>query len=505
MSRHEHRTLPGRDPRAVRHPAPAGAERPGTDRHVLVVGGGIAGLAAASVLAERGVRVTLAEASGRLGGRVAAWPLADGRTMSRGFHAFFRQYYNLRALLRRVDPGLGFLIPVEDYPLQRPDGLRDSFTGLPTTPPWSVLEFVRRSPSFTLASLARVDVPAALELLKTRFPGTHAAYDGESAAAFLDRLRFPPDARALALEVFARSFFADPHEFSAGELVAMFHTYFLGSAEGLLFDVPDDDYDTALWAPLGRRLQDLGVAVLTDAPVTDLAVGPDRVHARVAGEPVEADACVLAADPRSARELVAALPDADPAWRDAVAATRNAPPFVVVRLWLEHPVDADRPAFLATTGYGPLDNVSVLERFEAGAAAWAGESGGSVVELHAYACDPSVATDQAARDVVVTALEVELHRVFPETKGNGVRHREVLVRDDCTLITPEPWDARPGVRTPSSRLVLAGDWVRCDHPVALMERAATTGFLAANELLHEWGVRGEEVWTVPVRGLLARR
>ena len=26
--------------------------------------------------------------------------------MSRGFHAFFRQYYNLRALLRRVDPAL---------------------------------------------------------------------------------------------------------------------------------------------------------------------------------------------------------------------------------------------------------------------------------------------------------------------------------------------------------------------------------------------------------------
>ena len=34
----------------------------------------------------------------------------------------------------------------------------------------------------------------------------------------------------------------------------MFHTYFLGSAEGLLFDVPSDDYDTALWAPLGRHL-----------------------------------------------------------------------------------------------------------------------------------------------------------------------------------------------------------------------------------------------------------
>ena len=82
------------------------------------------------------------------------------------------------------------------------------------------------------------------------FPGTFSAYDGESAAAFLDRLRFPDKARHLALEVFARSFFAHPSEFAAGELVAMFHSYFLGSSEGLLFDVPGDDYDTVLWAPL---------------------------------------------------------------------------------------------------------------------------------------------------------------------------------------------------------------------------------------------------------------
>ncbi len=87
-----HSALPGRDRRAVLHPAPGGAGRLDSDRHVLVVGGGIAGLAAATVLAERGVRVTLAEATDRPGGRVAAWPLADGRTMSRGFHAFFRQY-----------------------------------------------------------------------------------------------------------------------------------------------------------------------------------------------------------------------------------------------------------------------------------------------------------------------------------------------------------------------------------------------------------------------------
>ncbi|WP_022909259.1 FAD-dependent oxidoreductase [Aestuariimicrobium kwangyangense] len=534
------RQLPGRDRRAVRHPGPSGSPRADGSRHVVVVGGGIAGLAAATVLAEAGVGVTLLEATDRLGGRVAAWRLPDGRTMSRGFHAFFRQYYNLRALLKRVDPRLDFLRPIEDYPLQRPDGMRDSFAGLPTTPPWSVLRFVMRSPAFTLRSLSRVNLPAALELLSTRFPGTHAAYDGQSAADFLDRLRFPQPARDLALEVFARSFFADPREFGAGELVAMFHTYFMGSAEGLLFDVPDDDYDTRLWAPLGRHLSDLGVRVLTGSPVTRIDVGPSEgahtdpaptdsaptdpahtepaptdsastdlggrgVRVHLTDVVLEADACVLATDPRTARELVAGMPGVDPAWAGRVAGTRNAPPFVVVRLWLGTPVSPDRAPFLGTAGYGPLDNISVLERFEAGAATWASEHGGSVVELHAYACPANVMDDPAAADAIVSALESELHRAYPETATSAVLHREVLVRDDCGLITPDPWDERPGVATPSPRLVLAGDWVRCDQPVALMERAATTGFQAANQLLQGWGVQGVDVWTVPLRGLLAPR
>ena len=126
---------------------------------------------------------------------------------------------------------------------------------------------------------------------------------------FLDRLHFPEGARDLALEVFARSFFASPHEFAAGELVAMFHTYFIGSAEGLVFDVPSDDYDTSLWAPLGRHLAELGVTVRCGAAVDALEVSEDRVSVRVGQEVLSADAAVLATDPRSARGLVAGLSD----------------------------------------------------------------------------------------------------------------------------------------------------------------------------------------------------
>ena len=492
--------VPGRDRRAVRHPAPPGVSQLREEiAPIVVAGGGIAGIAAAVALAERSVPVVLVEPEAQLGGRVRAWPVdhgADQVTMSRGFHAFFRQYYNLRALLRRADPALDQLRPVDDYPLVLADGHADSFARIPLTPPLNMAAFVAQSPSFAVRDLAQVDVPAALELLDVNFPETFSAYDGESAAAFLDRLRFPSGARHLALEVFARSFFAPPGEFSAGELVGMFHTYFLGSAEGLLFDVPRDDYETSLWGPMATYLRHLGVAVRTGESVSGIASAGDGVRVELGTDAVAASAVVIATDPATARTLLldSGVGDGHDSWRTRVADWRVAPPFGVWRLWFDRLVDSGRPPFLGTSGFGPLDNVTVLERFEAGADRWSWDRGGSVVELHAYALPEPVDENE-----VRARLRAELDMVYPELAGAEVVAEEWLLNRDCPLSSPAPWLDRLTVDTPDRRVLLAGDGIRCDYPVALMERAATTGFLAANQILTSLGVAGHDLWTVPMR------
>jgi isorenieratene synthase len=297
--------------------------------------------------------------------------------------------------------------------------------------------------------------------------------------------------------VFARSFFADPREFSGGELLAMFHTYFLGSAEGLLFDVPDDDYDTAIWAPLGRYLHRLGVEVRMPVRAVGLEDRGDQVTVRLeGGDDIVADAVVLATDQRPLQALVAGTPWlGDPAWRGRLADRRSAPRFGVWRLWFDRPVSDDTPPFLGTSGFGPLDNVSAVHLFEAGAARWAEGHRGSVVEVHAYAVPPET-SDDALRE----ELRSELFGLHPELAHAGIVHEEWLVRDDCPLVGTEPWADRPEVGTPDPRVTLAGDGIRCDFPVALMERAATTGFLAANAHLARWGRPGHDLWTVPMQG-----
>ncbi len=95
---------------------------------------------------------------------------------------------------------------------------------------------------------------------------------------------------------------------------------------------------------------------------------------------------MLATDVAGLQRIIAASPDlGDDLWRARVARLRTAPPFVVHRLWLDRRVAADRPAFLGTAGHEPLDNISVLDRYEREATDWASRHGGSVVELHSYA------------------------------------------------------------------------------------------------------------------------
>lgn len=453
------RARPGRDRSAVRHPAPSGgcdagllARRP----HVVVIGGGIAGLAAATGLAERGVRVTLLEREQQLGGRVAGWtqtmPGGPRLPMSRGFHAFFRQYYNLRALLRRADPGLSRLVPVADYPLIDACGRRDSFRGLPRTPPWNAIAFALRSPTFQLHDLLSLNAAAAAPLATVSVPGIYHRLDDVDAATFLRRINFPAAARHLAFDVFSRSFFAEPAQLSAAELAAMFHIYFLGSSEGLVFDVPDAGFDTALWDPLGGYLAALGVDIRTGAEagrVDFLGPGMFRVHDG-AGGALGADGLVLATDVAGLRQIVESSPTlAEPHWRGKIAQLRNAPPFLVRRLWLDRAVLAKRPAFLAVGGRPPLDNISVLERYDSQARHWAVRTGGSVVELHAYA-----ARDRSAGERVVAAM----HELYPETRRAAVVAESVLWRADCPLFGLGHFARRPRVRTSFGGLVLAGPY-----------------------------------------------
>lgn len=470
---------------------------------VAVVGGGIAGMAAAVVLAERGIRTSVLERQPWLGGRAGAFPvrLATGETvqMDRGFHAFFRQYYNLRALLRRISPDLDLLQPLDDYPVIGPGGTRQSFARLPRLAPWNIVALTRRTPSLTLSALRRVRLRSALSMLAFDARRTYERHDRRSATEYLDSLRFPPAARQLLFDVFAHSFFNPEGAMSAAELLMMFHFYFTGNREGLPFDVARRPFSTGIWEPMRRYVEARGATVRTGADVRGVrrAAGRWAIDARGASEAIMADAVVLALDVAGLKRLLPATPFDRGAWAAGVRALQATLPFAVWRLWLDRPTAAGRAPFAGTAGFPLLDNISLFHLFEDESRAWAAEHRGSVVELHAYAVPDGTAEARVRR-----AMLDGLHRLYPETRAARPLDEVYLLRSDCPAFAPGSRASRPGIDTPYAGIYLAGDFVRMEQPSALMERAAVSGIAAANAILTAEGLPPEPVASIRRSGIL---
>lgn len=494
------------DPEELTLPGPGTRTKVAESQFAVVAGGGIAGIAAATVLAERGVKVTLIESEGFLGGRAGAWTdqLQTGEEfqMERGFHAFFRQYYNLRSLLQRVDPELDNLRQLDDYPILGPNGQVQSFSGLPVKPPWNVIALTRQAPTLSLMDLMRVNKRAALAMMQYQREWTYGNFDDMTAGAYLKSLEFPPEAHQMLFDVFARSFFNPGEDMSGAELLMMFHFYFAGNPEGLIFDVARQPFSTAVFTPLESYLVGLGVNVIKNTRVTSVAEGDNtRWRVNCGADVFDADHVVLALNVRGMQSVVEQSPDLDdPGFRASVASLSLTNPFAVWRLWMDRPANPDRKAFVGTTGVGSLDNISLYNLFEDESRDWAERTGGSVVELHAYGVDPAV-TEAELRVDLLAALEA----FYPEYVGATILEDRFLLRQDCPAFAPGSDAVRPQVETAHEGLALAGDFVRMETPTALMERAAASGFLAANTLLASQDIQPEPIYSVPRRGLLGRK
>jgi isorenieratene synthase len=289
---------------------------------------------------------------------------------------------------------------------------------------------------------------------------------------------------------------------SAAELIAMFHYYFVANPQGIGFDVPVTDHRTAIWEPLAGHLRRHGARIETGSPVTEIAPADGHrwaVHA--GGGEVHTRHLVLAADPGALRALVAASPGLAaeaPLLAGRAAALQLAAPFAVSRLWLDRDVDPGRAGFSAVSREATLDSVAVYSRLERPSASWAAATGGSVLELHSYATSAPDAATATAR------MRAELAELWPETAQARVLDVHELFAATAPAFAPGTASERLQVTGMARGVRVAGDHVATPFLTGLMERAAVTGVLAANDVLAEVGAGPEEVRGGPQHGLLRR-
>lgn len=472
---------------------------------VAVIGGGIAGIAAALVLAERGAKVTLFEREPFLGGRAGAPAerLGDGESfrMERSFPAVARHYYNFRALYRRIDPGLESLRPLGDPTVMDEDGVVEVLSGLPTTPPLNVLALLRRTPFLSMSELRKIDVATVRTLLTFDPQRSYAEHDAETAAAYLDRLALPPRARQMLVRVFCRADAHDETSLSAAEMLSLLHFHFLGNPEGMALDVPDEPISDAFFSPIQRQLAQLGAQVLLGGRVDDVehARGDKLVVTANTGT-LECDGLVIALDVVGAQGLFARSRHlrADAELGKSIASLTTAPPFCVWRAFLDKSADPARPAYASVLGRPTALSVALHERIEGESRRWSLRTGGSVVQMHAFGLSP-----QASEADVRAELRTALDRLYPELRGAVTLHEGFVRAADRAAFPAGSAASRPRVATPYGNVAFAGDWVKLPFPAAHVERAAASGLMAANTLLDRWDVRGEPIWTIPPRGFVA--
>ena len=163
-------------------PGGGGARRVPRPVTAVVVGGGIAGMSAAVVLAERGCRGDRAGGRGhprrparRLAG--AAGPTAPARSTSTASTRSSGSTTTGATSCAEPTRPCGFLRPVPGYPVLSAEWPTEEFGRLPPAPPANLLTLLARSPSLRLRDLRAMDRDAALPLLTYDPVRTYAEFD----------------------------------------------------------------------------------------------------------------------------------------------------------------------------------------------------------------------------------------------------------------------------------------------------------------------------------------
>jgi hydroxysqualene dehydroxylase len=436
----------------------AGAKRDPV--RVAVVGGGLAGITAALLLADAGHRVVLHEARPRLGGLTHSFR-RDGPAgtmwVDNGQHVFLRCCTSYRALLDRLGSTGGTILqPRLDVVVRseaRPGVGRLRRTALPA--PLHLASTLARYRWLTPAERARI-VPAALAL--GRVDRADPVIDEVSFGDWLTRHGQSPKALEAVWDLIGVATLNAPAERASLALAAtVFQLGLLDRADAADIGWADVPLQLLHGDAAQRALAEAGVEVRLGVRVADL----DRLYE-------SADHVVLAVPPAETRRLAGAAVIAPDDWATALGSS----PIVNLHLVVDRPVlEHD---FVAAVD-GPLQ--WVFDR-----TAPSGLATGQYLAVSLSAADDLV-------DVPVAELK---DRFWPHLVGllPGLGRAEVLdffvTRERHATFRPAPGSARfrPGTRTHRPDLHLAGAHTATGWP-ATMEGAVRSGEAAAGAVLSQ--------------------
>ncbi len=415
---------------------------------IIVVGGGLAGLAAATYAAKSGRAVTLFEKASQAGGR-AVTKQRNGFSFNLGAHAL---YYQNEAgeVLRELGVSYSGKEPPTLF------GLADD-----------TLQLLPQSP-LALLRTTLLSAAAKLELARIQAMAMHVntrALERVSLSEWLEQHVRHAQLRALFLLLARVATYTNAPEMQSA---ALFVEILRNSPKVLYLD---GGWQTVVDG-LRQAALDAGVHIVTSARVMDLAHEEHVQGVRLAnGEFYQAQAVIMATDPSEASALV------------------DGGEHIVMRRWAQEAV----PSYVACLDLGlrrlpeprilgALSTERPLYMVVHSASAKLAPEGGALIHTIRY-LEPDEHSDPK---VIEQELEALLDRVQPGWQGEVVE-RQFLPHMNATNAIVQArlggLAGRPGPEVPGIRnLYVVGDWV---GPVGQLTNAALASARRAAHLANE--------------------
>ena len=442
---------------------------------VAVAGGGLAGLAAACALSDKGFRVTLFEKRPFLGGRASSWEQpGTGEVVDNCQHVLFRLCTNLMEFYHRIgvedqirwydqmtfiEPG-GRISVMKSSPLPAP---------LHTAPSFLRFSFLNAADKL---SIARALVPLTL---------TEQRDTGQSFQHWLDEHGQTKQAVERFWRPILVSALSEELDFISISAAAQVVRESMKSPAARQMGVPTVPL-TDLYNAAGDYIRARGGVLHFRRPVetfvadsSQVRVHPKRREENREDNPEELfDYLILALPFDHLDRILPETPESAPI-REKLRHFETAP-ITGIHLWFDRQIsDLDHAVLLDRTIQW-MFHKSRLQPIRAQAGAGAA---GSYIEL--VVSSSKTLIDKSRSEIVDLALR-EVREFFPAARAANLV-KSTVIKELHATYSPRPGiDAfRPVALTAWPRVFLAGDWTATGWP-ATMEGAVRSGYLAAEAL-----------------------
>jgi squalene-associated FAD-dependent desaturase len=439
--------------------------------HVVVIGGGLAGLAASIALAENGISVSLVEKHPRLGGRATSYLLPSGEYIDNCQHVTLRCCTNLEDFYRRI--GVSEHIKYYDRLMfANSKGLRAEIKSSRLPAPLHVATSFAGFPLLNWQDKRSI----ALAMFRIMRAGGRPEFTAETTMlAWLKQSRQTEHAIDHFWRVVLVSALNEELDrIDAAHGIAVFWKAFLSNRDAFGVGIPAVPLEV-LYASVADRIKGADGEVRIQCGVSELCMSNGEVCAlRLDDGSLLKGDYYVAATPFD--RLLKILPEPLAEIETfANIARLNVSPITSVHVWLDRFVMKE--PFLAS-----IDQTIqwVFNKTNL-------NSSGSAGQYLQVVISASRSLAQQSQQDIITMCRKELGDLIPGSAG-AKWIRAIVIRENAATFSPEPGSDRwrPAARTPIHNFFLAGDWTQTGWP-ATMEGAVRSGYGAAEAILASEG------------------